>query len=581
MNPRRVIPTLASCALLGLLAGCNSSAQSTEDIRVGVFAEAPVAGLAYATESLSGVTDAEGRYTYRAGESISFSLGNTKLGEPTPAAGTLSPLDIVPGAVAFRTVPEVRAALEHQDESFFALTNILVLLQTFDSDGDASRITIPAAIHDLLADAQLDIGVPPTAFMQDPALRHLAWRAASDGLIPTASPRKPGSALDNFYAAQGLDHDFDVPRRISRDVGNDSMVDLMIEFLLDNSGTASALTVQKQISGMLLDSALEQWTINSNGDVVWHSADVFDDALPASIWSTNYDELGLATIVSAPNGAGGESTTNVTRDSEGNETLTLDQNSDGLIDRVTTRRFDRGGRLTLETQDLNMDGTPDSTRMLTYDSNGLLAMERIEADEDANGDLDSIREILHNEQGQPTSANIDYNGDGVIDQIETWRYDSAGRLLEHASQNPSTGVSIALLQLQYDNAGRVTRRATTSDFIHTWTYDDDGVLTQSSTQCPSCTVPSVTNTRYLYDPAARRTTLENETWLAGVFSDLSLTIYEYDDAGVLTLWLRDDGADGSYELRIEYANQPGDWSSVLDTRIDQPPSFTVPAYYKD
>ena len=67
----------------------------------------------------------------------------------------------------------------------------------------------------------------------------------------------------------------------------------------------------------------------------------------------------------------------------------------------------------------------------------------------------------------------------------------------------------------------------------------------------------------------------------GNVSDRSLTIYRYDRAGVITEWLRDDSADGVYELRTEIANQPGDWSSVLDTRIDQPPSYTLPEYVED
>jgi hypothetical protein len=107
------------------------------------------------------------------------------------------------------------------------------------------------------------------------------------------------------------------------------------------------------------------------------------------------------------------------------------------------------------------------------------------------------------------------------------------------------------------------------------------VLRESLSECRDCFIPIVMTTRYTYAAAQRRTTQETETWIGGNYSDRTLVIYEYDGTGALTRQLTDEGADGSYELRADYVNQPGDWSSVLDTRIDQPPSFTLPAYYED
>jgi serralysin len=290
----------------------------------------------------------------------------------------------------------------------------------------------------------------------------------------------------------------------------------------------------------------------------------------------------MATVIVEATDSGIGTTTMVARDADGNETLRIDQNSDGLVDSIIERRFGAGGRLAQESRDLNLDGTPDWTRTLTYDSAGLLAMVRTVADVDADGDLDSIRETLHDSRGNPATSNIDNDGDGDIDQVDSWTYDSEGRLLLHTSSNPVTDRTLIVQKLEYDDAGRVTYRESTSVFVYSWTYDDNGILRESVITCVRCFNTSVTTTHYNYDAVQRRTTLDTQTWYSnGTYSDRSLIIYEYDETGTLRRQLTDEDADGSYELRVEYVNQPGDWSSMLDTRIDQPPSFTLPSYYED
>ena len=95
----------------------------------GTFLDAPVAGLAYSTTSgVTGVTDASGTYRYNAGDTITFSLGTLTLGGVT-AANLISPFDLAGG-------------------SLNKLTNLLVLLQSLDSDGNAANginITAPTA----------------------------------------------------------------------------------------------------------------------------------------------------------------------------------------------------------------------------------------------------------------------------------------------------------------------------------------------------------------------------------------------------------------------------------------------------
>ena len=61
----------------------------------GTFADSPVEGLAYETATLSGTTDAEGKFEYEEGETVTFSLGGLELGA-TVGKEEVSPVDIIP-----------------------------------------------------------------------------------------------------------------------------------------------------------------------------------------------------------------------------------------------------------------------------------------------------------------------------------------------------------------------------------------------------------------------------------------------------------------------------------------------------
>ena len=63
--------------------------------REGVFVDAAVAGLTFTTSSdVEGVTDSEGRYQYRAGDTVTFSLGDLELGT-VPGQGIVTPKTVL------------------------------------------------------------------------------------------------------------------------------------------------------------------------------------------------------------------------------------------------------------------------------------------------------------------------------------------------------------------------------------------------------------------------------------------------------------------------------------------------------
>lgn len=80
--------------VLGLtLVACENST----GVHTGQFIDEPVSGGSYSTATQSGITDAEGRFKYKHGETVRFFIGATDLGEPTGKA-SISLFDLVLGA---------------------------------------------------------------------------------------------------------------------------------------------------------------------------------------------------------------------------------------------------------------------------------------------------------------------------------------------------------------------------------------------------------------------------------------------------------------------------------------------------
>lgn len=122
----RFVLSLAAIALIALLAGCSSVLTSLglqEPTLKGVFMDSVVGGLGYATPTCKGVTKADGVFEYRAGETVTFSVGELQLGS-TAGKPVVTPLDLVPDA---------------KDATDQRVTNICVLLQTLDQDGNPAN----------------------------------------------------------------------------------------------------------------------------------------------------------------------------------------------------------------------------------------------------------------------------------------------------------------------------------------------------------------------------------------------------------------------------------------------------------
>jgi hypothetical protein len=176
-----IIATLLACLAACGGGGGGSTGGGSAQL-TGVFLDSPVAGINYRTDSISGKTNANGEFTYAAGETVVFSIGNVAL----------------PSALASATVTPLNLA-NTTDPNHQVVSNILVLLQSLDSDGDPSNgIQIPNAAHTAAANP-IDFNTTPAAFRASSLVTSLI---ASSGSINT-TPVSLAAANSHFQTTLG------------------------------------------------------------------------------------------------------------------------------------------------------------------------------------------------------------------------------------------------------------------------------------------------------------------------------------------------------------------------------------------
>ncbi len=133
INAKYIAIAIASC----LITSCSSDSDEAPDteqntLQMGQFVDSPVAGLTYETNTSTGITDESGYFNYSSGETIQFSIGELVF-PVVSATDIITPIELAEGG----TNPEAMG------------TNIAMLLQSLDEDGDTSngiRISADAAL---------------------------------------------------------------------------------------------------------------------------------------------------------------------------------------------------------------------------------------------------------------------------------------------------------------------------------------------------------------------------------------------------------------------------------------------------
>ena len=170
------------CFITLVMVGCGGGGGGVGEPPLptnGVFVDSPVEGLDFETGSEFGLTGISGRFDYREGEIITFSIGDVILGQ---AAGKdmLTPIDLVPGAA---------------DETDSSVTNICRLLQSLDQDGNLQNgILITAQIRAEVDGRTIDFSLSISQFENDPAIVGLFDTLNALNLFTADTPRQLISA---------------------------------------------------------------------------------------------------------------------------------------------------------------------------------------------------------------------------------------------------------------------------------------------------------------------------------------------------------------------------------------------------
>jgi hypothetical protein len=128
MKKRLLISSLVASFLIGC-GGNSSSSSSGDSTESGTYEDAPVAGLTYETTSgITGLTDSNGTFKYKAGDKVTFKIGNVVLGSV-----------------------EGKKVITPYDSGLDEAQKIAYVLQNLDTDGNPTNDVIKLPSKEVLA----------------------------------------------------------------------------------------------------------------------------------------------------------------------------------------------------------------------------------------------------------------------------------------------------------------------------------------------------------------------------------------------------------------------------------------------
>jgi hypothetical protein len=464
MSSMPIRTTLAALSVLLVLSACGGGGGGDEQGGTGVFLDAPVAGLEYETATISGVTDAQGRFEYGAGEDVTFRVGDTILGT-TRGKRTVTPLDLSPGAVAPTTNRELEEVVNESGSTpETRFVNLLVFLQTVDADGDPDNgIEIPQALAGLLAGVQIPFDMPIFEFSSSAKLRRLLRDGLQAGLWGGVGRPilLPARAIDHFYAQAGIVHAFERQRRYEYHEDNDQIPeeayvitygadDMFVEQQGDRDGDGifeafSRVTFNERgvyrtsfydLDGMGATDRLEVRDLDENDDLIRYTT--YENGALEGIRTYTLDALGLARLVDVDTNGDGAADERETlyRNAEGLQIRReVDRDMDGFADRIDTRTYHASGVRRTAAYDRDADGNPEST--YTYDAQGRIT--RYEGDNDSDGTLNRIKTHVYDDAARTHTEYDDDDADGATDETHVTYFDEAGRRILYTRDTGADG----------------------------------------------------------------------------------------------------------------------------------------------
>lgn len=521
-----------------MLVACGGGDRKAPAGLTGELQAGNVQGVAYETPTRSGVTDANGRFTYLPGEIVTFSVGGTVLGS-APGNATIT-LFTLAGLTPPTTERALRRELDRamrNSTPFTRASNIALLLIELDADGNPDNGLDVRNRREALAGAPLDFDLPLRAF------EYSLYRFVPD-VTRNIPPWKPVTWL---YGSLGLRVAVHAQTRIDRST-------------LPQAGTTSDL-----------------FTYYANGAIASDGFDGSDIGLGTSTYAYEYDAMGRGTGFSSAEDFDGDGvvdrsqSTSYGFDAHGDMAEYAARAVSPNPGETATWRLveiarDRFGRTTREVQtiDRDNDGSIDerSTLDASYDTHGnpVTVTWVTDTGDDGHVDARSVTAYVHDARDRVVSqiARSDDDADGTIDSINTstYSYDSS-----------AAGPTRLLAEVDFDADGVADWRG-----VYTWTYDRQGnALGSGYGEEPlanGVTYYTMNATR-AFDRDRRITEqIREEDWGGnGIPSSRQRDTLLYDDAGntVQNLSEYDYGADGAVDARATEGSEYGRDGELLMT----------------
>jgi hypothetical protein len=216
-------------------------APPTPTAKQGVFIDAAVQGLGFSTGSFTGRTDADGRFQFATGETVTFTLGRTTLGS-VPGGDVITPMNLAGTS----------------DETDPRVVNLARLLQSLDADGNPENgiVLNDAAQTAANAVGPINLNQSVAAFAADPLVGDLLRQARGATATLVTTERALGHLRDATfrYRYPGI-------WRVTAAEGSG-------EFAIDNEGRVRGSAVFQGNSYPLLGY------VAGNGGVAIYAADL-------------------------------------------------------------------------------------------------------------------------------------------------------------------------------------------------------------------------------------------------------------------------------------------------------------------
>ena len=498
MNHFKASTLVILFATLLLLGGCGGGGNSNNAVVPGVeptpiltgyFTDSAVEGLTYTTDTQSGVTDLNGAFTYQAGETVVFSIGDFVLGESATAAPEMTPLDLIPDSFLPTTRNELSPLLRNKTINtaeviaFRKLSNMLTFLQALDYDKDASNgITIADGMGIVLEGVSIDFSAELTEFKKTIPLRRVMSAAVTQNLISSGFIKEPGQALNHFYQAQEISHSFKARATFSVDTDANGEPNSITTYTYDDNGNRLNYSFDTDANGE--PNSITTYAYDTDGNQLTQSEDTNGDGEANEIYTYTYTYDDNGNMLTKSVGDSPYEIFTYTYDDDGNRlTESIDFNFDGDPDQILTYTYDGDGNTLTKSYDVN-GFSFITTYAYAYDDHGNLKSEIF--DRDSDGEANEIYTYTYDDNGNMLTKSYDTDTNGEPNSIQTNTYDDNGNRLIYSSDTDANGEPNSIFTSTYDTDGNEltfgldVNADGDADQILTYTYDDDGnLLTES------------------------------------------------------------------------------------------------------